>query len=423
MAPKKLTVWIFQTGEPLQSDGGNLRSMRAMNLSNQLMADGHKVVLWSSNFFHQEKRHRGLGFQQIDFSKNLKIKLIDSIGYAKNMGLPRLIDHFQLAVNLKKALRREKSIPDVAFIGYPPIEFAAVAVGWMKKNNVPTMLDVKDQWPDIFVHACPRIFRPIAKLIFLPYFYVAKKTIRNATAVSSMADGFLKWVRDFSCTDSTNFDGVFPLSPMECSFDDEAIKSAVSVWRKEIRDQDSFKFFFVGSFSQAFNFEPIRNAALRAEKDGLRWEFILCGDGDRLKEIQSLFIGLTNVKFPGRVNGLQIAALSELCIAAIAPYKNLVDFQKSIPNKVVDYLSLQQPIISPLKGEVKDLIINGKVGLFYDESDLDSLFNCLTHISSDKNLRLNISNNARQVYEDKFSYERVYGALSSRLASMAFESA
>ena len=56
-----LTIWLLQTGEPLHIDAGNPRPMRAMNLANALVAAGHKVVLWSSSFYHQEKRHRVQG--------------------------------------------------------------------------------------------------------------------------------------------------------------------------------------------------------------------------------------------------------------------------------------------------------------------------------------------------------------------------
>ena len=59
-----MRVWILQTGEPLHCDGGNPRPMRAMNLSNTLVALGHEVVLWSSAFFHQEKKHRSKKFKK-----------------------------------------------------------------------------------------------------------------------------------------------------------------------------------------------------------------------------------------------------------------------------------------------------------------------------------------------------------------------
>ena len=123
---KKILAWVLQTGEPLHIDGENVRPMRAMNLSNALAAAGHKVVLWSSAFYHQEKRHRSTTVQKIYLSANLEIRLIPSSGYKRHIGVGRLVDHAQMALNLKKMLRDEEELPNVAFIGYPPIETSAV---------------------------------------------------------------------------------------------------------------------------------------------------------------------------------------------------------------------------------------------------------------------------------------------------------
>ena len=148
-----MNIWILQTGEPLHIDGENARPMRAMNLSNTLIEAGHEVILWSSAFHHQEKRHRSHTAKSIKVSDKLEIRLIPSRGYRRNIGLSRLVDHAQLALNLKKMLTQVEALPDVAFIGFPPIETATVLTSWLKKRGVPTLLDVKDQWPSLFLDA------------------------------------------------------------------------------------------------------------------------------------------------------------------------------------------------------------------------------------------------------------------------------
>ena len=189
-----MKVWIFQTGEPLHSDDDNPRPMRAMNLANSLVDMGHSVIIWSSAYYHQKKRHRANKYKKIIFSKLLEIRLIPSPGYIKNTGIQRLYDHAVLAINLRKILRNESSIPDVAFIGYPPIEFAYVAQKWLAKNNVKTMLDIKDLWPEIFISFLPKSMKIFGKFFLFPYFYLAKQVISDATVVSSMTDNFLNYI-------------------------------------------------------------------------------------------------------------------------------------------------------------------------------------------------------------------------------------
>jgi len=135
-----MKVWIFQTGEPLHCDVGNPRPMRVINLANTLVKKGHNVIIWSSSFYHQKKFHRTKLFKKIIINKKLEIRLIPSPGYKKNISIKRLFDHFILAYNLKKKLYIEKTLPDAAFVGYPPIETAFIMTSWLKKKKIPYLL-------------------------------------------------------------------------------------------------------------------------------------------------------------------------------------------------------------------------------------------------------------------------------------------
>ena len=129
-----MRIWIFQSGEPLHTDDDNFRPMRAVNLANVLLERGHDVEIWSSTFFHQEKRHRAIETQILKPRERLEIRLIHSPGYRKNIGIGRLYDHGVFAYNLLRTLNKQNFIsPDVVFIGYPPIETSAVMAHWLKK--------------------------------------------------------------------------------------------------------------------------------------------------------------------------------------------------------------------------------------------------------------------------------------------------
>ena len=122
----RLTIWILQTGEPLHLDSAHARPMRAMNLANALVEAGHRVIVWSSAFSHQDRRQRSLQAETTVISENLEYRLIPSPGYDRNIGLRRLWDHAALAVNLRRMLGEQGEVPDACFIGYPPIETASV---------------------------------------------------------------------------------------------------------------------------------------------------------------------------------------------------------------------------------------------------------------------------------------------------------
>ena len=417
---KPLTVWLLQTGEPLHSDAGNPRPMRAMNLANALVGAGHQVVLWSSAFYHQEKRHRSHGAQRIVISPQLEIRLVPSPGYSRNIGPGRLWDHAVLGYRLKQLLKREAVAPDVAFIGYPPIETAAVMARWLSLRGVPSLIDVKDQWPTIFTKALPSLLRPVGEVSLLPYFYLGKRAMRDATGLVAMAEGFLQWALAFSGRARCGADRVAYLTTPAGQVAAEDLQSARAWWDAAgVVADGRARVCFVGSHSQAFDMAPVAEAAKLSCARDKPCEFVICGDGDNTARWRSLMSGAPNVIFPGWVDRPQIEALAERSLAALAPYHNTEDFMMSVPNKVIDSLALGLPVVSPLQGEVARLIAVHGVGLSYGAGTGLSLAQCLGQLMEDPAWRQGAANNASRLYRDEFSFDIVYGGLVHHLEALA----
>lgn len=411
-----MKVWVLQTGEPLHCDMGSPRPMRAMNLANALVAAGHEVVLWSSAFYHQEKRHRSRNFERITISPRLEIRLIPSPGYSRNIGPARLWDHALLAWNLRRQLKRETSPPDVAFIGYPPIEVAVFMTRWLAERRTPTVLDIKDQWPHLFVDALPRVLKPLGRVVLAPYFYFAKRALSQSTGLSAMAERFLAWALDFAGRKRNDHDIVVPLTTPSGQISGVELEAARRWWDgKGIVSDDRLRLCFVGSHSVAFDIEPIYVAAKHFSLRDNQIEFVICGSGERSAEWRSLMANLSNVHFPGWVDRAQIEVLAERSHAALAPYENVENFTNNLPNKVIDALALGLPILSPLQGEVSDLITRHNVGLRYGTDSGRTLVQCIDLIKDDPVFRQKLGKNAIDLYQERFSFEKVYGGLVQHL--------
>lgn len=417
-----MIIWILQTGEPLHIDAGKPRPMRAMNLADALVEAGHEVVLWSSEFYHQEKKHRSLGAKRVTVSKHLEIRLIPSPGYVRNIGPGRLWDHAVLARNLWQELKYETQPPDVAFIGYPPIEAAAVLTRWLSVRGVPSMLDIKDQWPNLFVDALPTPLRPVGRIVLAPYFYLANRAMRDATGLSAMAEEFLTWALDFAGRQRTDLDRVVPLTTPSGQVSALELESMRQWWdNKGIVADGRPRVFFVGSHSPAFDIEPLYHAAKHLSSNSNKCEFIICGDGEYSAEWRKLMSALPNVHFPGWIDRAQIETLAERSHAALAPYRNVDNFTKNIPNKVIDALSLGLPILSPLQGEVSNLIAKHGVGLSYGTESEKTLAQCIEELVSNPVLCQQLSKNALNLYQEKFSFEMVYGGLVKHLEALSLK--
>lgn len=385
-----------------------------MNLSDKLVSAGHHVVLWSSSFNHQKKIHRSVGYKTYNVNNNLDIRLIPSCGYKDHIGFARLIDHAQMAWNLSKLLKEEKTTPDVAFIGYPPIETAAVMSRWLKKRGVPTLLDVKDLWPSILVDAFPRILQPFARILLHPYFYLAKRTMTDVDGISTMSYSFLNWCLSFANKLPSAKDKIVRLTTLNIKSNEEKLNSANQWWKKNHVNPDTYtsRVFFTGTFSTAFDFDQIRMAA----EEIINCQFVLCGHGPCLDETKKLMKGLSNVVFPGWIDRLQMESLANMSIASLAPYKNVENFTLNIPNKIVDSLSLGSPILSPLQGEVATLIENNSVGFTYDSDRL--LSDCIQSLLDDNELQKKMSINAKKLYIKEFEFNKVYDNLVFHLEKL-----
>ena len=418
-----MKIWLLQTGEPLHVDAGSPRPMRAMNLADTLVARGHRVVLWSADFDHINKRSRNRAGESIEIGTNLEIRLLPSPGYRRNIGVGRLVDHAVLGWQLRKRLKQEPGLPDVAFVGYPPIETAYVMTLWLRERGVPVVLDVKDQWPVIFSAALPRPLRPLGKLLFYPYARLARQAMRSASAISAMADGFVDWALDYAGRARTDLDRAHPLTARTGDVTEPELQRAADWWdRNGPGEAGSRWIYFVGSFSSAFDFAPVAAAARAAGAAGDRLQFVLCGDGGSIGEVRSMMAGCDNVLFPGWIDRPKIEALAGRCIASIAPYRDTPDFRLSVPNKVVDSLALGLPVLTPLGGEVADLIEQHRVGIRYagrGEEGVPDLYRAIRSLLDDPARQAEISANARNLYVARFAFDKVYGELADLLEQLA----
>lgn len=415
-----MNVWILQTGEPLPGDDGNPRPMRAINLANALVSKGHQVTIWSSAFNHASKQHRCKNFAVVQITTNMTLRFLPSRGYSRNIGLGRLVDHAQLAIGLATCLARDDLVePDVAFVGYPPIECAAVFLRWLHRRSVPSIIDVKDLWPALFLEPIPPAVRPIAKLALAPYFWLGRRALRDATCFCSMSEDYLEWMAAYADRKLTPIDIVAPLTVPEPIVEPSAFAAATEWWRaKGVDLENRRRVFFVGTLNSVFDFSQIRNAAKRFSEGDIQCQFVICGSGSCESEVRALMRDLNNVVFPGWVDRQYLVPLANGSIGSLLPYKNIENFTRNLPNKVIDSMALGVPILTELEGSVARLVEEEGIGICYSARESDSCYSAILNLLSDPKRQSEMARRARNLYEQRFSYEKVYGELVNRIESL-----
>lgn len=416
-----MKVWIFQTGEPLHCDTDYARPMRAVNLANHLAQNGHEVIIWSSDFYHQKKMHRFNAFKDIQVTSQIRNILIPSPGYKKNISFGRLYDHLILAKNLSFYLNQENGVlPDVAFVGYPPIETSYVATQWLKHRNIPTIIDVKDLWPSLFLDPIPPLFKPLVKLALAPYFFCAHKALKNATAFSSMSEGYLNWMSAFSGRPLNVLDRVNPLTSPIKKISESSYQESRRWWSLlGVTEENKKRVCFIGSLMSVYDFSSIKNAAIRLEKEGNNCQIVICGDGGNASQIKEELKGLKNIIFAGWVDLPKISFLTANSSAALIPYRNIENFTLNMPNKVIDALAYGLPIITTLGGNVATLVDENKIGYVCNDSTGMSTYDAIKELLESPKIQEKLSVNAKTLYNNCYVSENVYNELVKFLEGLA----
>ncbi len=186
-----MNVWLLKIGEilPLQTGA---RRLRTAMLADKLTERGHNVLWWASSFDHFGKKWIFNKDMEFQVNERLRIKALKGMGYKKNISLSRFIDHRMIAWKFRKfALRIEK--PDMIVASMPSYDLAFEAARYAKKHGIPVLVDIRDQWPDIFIENVPPRFRGMARLILKKEFLMLKSLLGMADGLLSMTDPLLKW--------------------------------------------------------------------------------------------------------------------------------------------------------------------------------------------------------------------------------------
>ena len=415
-----MLVWILQTGEPLNCDGDQIRPMRAINLSKALVSKGHNVEIISTRFFHQEKRFR-------EKMNNEKIPgiietFIDSPGYKSNISIRRLFDHHILSFNLLINLLTRKEKPDIMFVGFPPIEWSLVSVFYSFLKSIPIVLDVKDLWPDIFwdKENISPLKKEFIKFLFLPYRIYTALIASFTDYITGPTELIAKYFKNnyqnkLLSKIFKNKDPITFPSPIVPPKEDEQIK-----FNSQKKDpKECLNILFIGSLMSVYDFETVKKTIEILNKKKIKIHLFIAGRGGSEKYIKDIFDNMENVYFLGWINRKKAIKISSTCALALAPYKNIKNYELNLVNKYLDYMSLGLPVLSPLKGFSFELINEYEIGWNYPPKDSSILARIIIDIINSPNQIKIRSENALRLFKTNYSFEIVYDQLVDRLEKIA----
>jgi glycosyltransferase involved in cell wall biosynthesis len=408
-----VNVWLITVGEQLPIDGRDERLGRTGTLARLLVEKGHRVVWWTSTFNHAKKRHRFLTDTHVDISESLRISLLHANSYKRHVSLARALNHYRLAQRFK-ALARTEPRPDIILCSLPTLELSLAATQYGDQHNVPVVLDVRDLWPDILLDVTPPWAQWIAFLASRPAVKILRKACRRADAITGITPSFVDWGLRYAGRPRTELDRDFPLAYTSVRPNDEAIERAEEFWRRHHVGPRSevLVVCYMGFAGQILRLKPVLEAARKLQSSDRQFLFVLCGNHDQSKLMAT---DCKNVLFPGWIGAPEIWSLMRRASVGLLPYTSRRDFENSIPNKVIEYLSAGLPVLSSVRGALGTFLEQNACGRTYCEDNSDTLVEVLCELYDAPALLDTLSQNAHALYKRRFVAEIVYDDMISHL--------
>lgn len=409
-----MNVWLVTAGEPLPTDAGTPRLLRAGILANLLQASGHEVEWWTSSFDHQAKKQRCEGYRRIEYRPGYVMHMLPGRSYASTVSLARIGNHRDNARAFAETARRQSRTPDIIVCSYPTLELCEAAIDFGRRTSTPVVVDVRDLWPDIFREVLPAWIWPAARLLLAPMYRQSRRVMAGAAAVTGITEDFVRWGVERGRRQDTSLDRAFAMAYVEQPPTAQVLAQAHAAWRQLGVDDQHLNFAFFGTIGRQFDLSTVVRAARMTSDPRIR--FVLCGTGDRLEQYRAEATGLDNVVFPGWIDAPMIRALMSMSQAGLAPYNLSDNFNSNIPNKIVEYLAGGLPIITTLTGIPRQLIDEFRCGAGYEHGNPGTLAAAITALAADPQGQRAMGERALELYRLRFNASRVYGEMINHFA-------
>lgn len=405
----KLLIWLIQIGEPLPLKE-NVHKMRTALLADKLTEKGHEVLWWASSFDHFKKDWIFKEDTDYQVNKSLTIKALKGRGYQRNISLSRLWDHRIIARKFKK-LAVQLPKPDIIIASTPPYDLAYEVVDFANNNRIPVLVDIRDEWPDIFIEYVPPMLKKMARLLLFKDFSMIKKTMRCADGLIAMMNKLLEWGLEYAKRKKNRQDKVFYLGYKRSS--NASHKSNKSLKLTEGLVQ-KFVVTFIGTLGHYNNPAILIDCAKRLT--GSDTHFVIAGDGEFFEDLKVEAANLDNVSLPGWLDQEEIEILLQHSHVGVCPTTQNRD---AFPNKTFAYLSAGLPIISAFQGEIKEIIKKHQIGFYCPPNDLDGLVKNIKELHDNHHLYKKMSENSRRVFSELFDADKIYQEYAEHVERLA----
>jgi glycosyltransferase involved in cell wall biosynthesis len=278
------------------------------------------------------------------------------------------------------------------------------------------VVDIRDQWPDVFFEFLPGFLKKMAPILFRRDIKKLTFALRQATSVTAMMEDILQWGLAYAGRLKTEKDTVFYIGTEKASVPQEACLPQ-TLHHKLDALKEKKVFVFVGTFSNFYNPEILANVAQMFSNEGREdVVFLLAGNGEYFHNVQEKVSNLNNIYLLGWLQHEEILALLRIASVGIVP---LNEARPCFPNKLFIYLSSFLPVIASTPGEFKYLMEKYDIGIYYEPGDVEGLYSSVKKLADNPGLIEQMSKNVEKIFAHLFDSETIYTKFADHIEETA----
>ncbi len=397
------TIWLVSPYEIPPSSG--YRSARWENLARSLVARGHQVVVIISDYCHYTKRHRLRKPALEQLESGWWLVSLRGFAYHSNVGPGRLLSECWFSLQLFLLSNRWPGPPLVIVCKEPPALAGLVCKRLCRRFGARFVCDIVDLWPELFEGVLPRWLSVSGHPVFWLIRALRHANLSTASGVVSLANSHFGLVPKH-IPRLTVYNGIPSSdSPTHGIFPSKHVSARIG-W---------VTVAYIGTIGHNYDIATMLSLAERLARESVPIRLVIAGSGPLcgpVVDAQARFPD--HVIFLGRVPFVDLEPILSICDVGLMPYRRGSTVE--MPDKFYDYIASGLPMLTSIRGEVGQILLEEGCGAVYEAESSESLYSTLVGLVQSGSLPK--MRNSAMGLTSRFSAENQFGKYADFIESL-----
>lgn len=261
-----------------------------------------------------------------------------------------------------------------------------------RANQAVWVLEIRDIWPESIVAVGAAKPSPLTRGLA----WLARRAYATADHIVSVSPGFAEHFDEAGVTSSK-----LTVIPNGVTVDEKTCTE-----RPDSASEDPAKVIiaYIGTIGMAHGLTTVLNAieALSPRED---IQFVIAGSGAQADLVARTIRerALKNVKFVGQLSRSEVDDLWSSVDASIIHLKNQPTFEKVIPTKLLEAMSVGKPVVLGVGGVAAGILSEAGAGLIVPAEDPKAMAKAIKELADDEKVRVEMGARGRAYVRRHFS--------------------